>query len=169
MNIFSYIFKSVGFFFDTIQCIPFTASYDIGNTGLMSFQLTDTTAVSSRCHSYKYKIEKFTVRRILSFFFWVSNTKYNYVYSRNNTYQTKLLGKYCKKLVWNVKQYATNAQSFYIVYFIVVQEYSSWNRKRTVFLLVILDCVFFNVLFMSQGFFFHFENFSQFLNLRYPI
>ena len=42
-------------------------------------------------------------------FFWVSNTKYNYVYSRNNTYQTKLLGKYCKKLVWNVKQYAMNA------------------------------------------------------------
>ena len=161
MNIFSYIFKSVGFFFDTIQCIPFTASYDIGNTGLMSFQLTDTTAVSSRCHSYKYKREKFTVRRrILSFFFWVSNTKYNYVYSRNNTYQTKLLGKYCKKLVWNVKQYAMNAQSLYIL--LLFRNIVAGIEKELFFACHLRLCIFKCAFHVTRIFFFILKTFLSF-------
>ena len=35
----------------------------------------------------------------------------------SNTYQTKLLGKYCKKLVWNVRQCATNGKSLYFVFY----------------------------------------------------
>ena len=103
----THIFKSVWLFFNAVQSVPLASNNDVWNARFVGFDLTNSTTISSGCHSWKTYF--FLIRSVNN-----KNRKrwplkghdrlciWIYIISiLVNSYLAKPLDRHCKMLVSN--------------------------------------------------------------------